>query len=641
MSTIIIDKDKCVGCNNCVRACPAIDANIAEYDENDQLTISIDEDKCIKCGSCITACAHKARRFEDDTDEFISDLKRGEKINIIVAPAIKIAFDGNWRHALQWLRNNGVNKIYDVSFGADICTWAHVRLLEKEPARKIISQPCAAIVNYILKYRHGLIKDLSPIQSPMICLVIYMKKYLNMSGKIAALSPCIAKKDEFNQTGLVDYNITFGKLKKYFNANNINLPQVKIYSDFEFDEEQGLEGSIYSRPGGLKDNILIHNPKLNIINSEGSQVYSDLDTDEKEKPEFRPQVFDVLNCQFGCNGGTAVGQDYMVFKMNSIMYDVEQFTREKRKQNTTKKGVDKQYEFFDKRLDINDFIRKYEPVGKYIEEPAEEEIEMAYRKLNKTTEEQKNFDCHACGYQTCRNMAIAIAKGVNQPLNCNQNVLYICRKEKKEMENINNKVAELVGKLEQVMEVLNDNIDKVGEGTNKINNLGIRSSDDMNSVSKHMNEMDQLCTNIRLATMDISSEIDQYKIMIKNVNSIASDINLLSLNASIEAARAGEAGKGFSVVAENIRELSDKSKRAVSNAKESEKKLYYVIDKIKGIVEDTLETNKKLLKNVEDALYDVDNITQEGNFINESMNMLEGVAKKLDGMMKETSSILK
>lgn len=240
-----------------------------------------------------------------------------------------------------------------------------------------------------------------------------------MSGKIAALSPCIAKKDEFNQTGLVDYNITFGKLKKYFNANNINLPQVKIYSDFEFDEEQGLEGSIYSRPGGLKDNILIHNPKLNIINSEGIQVYNDLDTYEKEKPEFRPQVFDVLNCQFGCNGGTAVGQDYMVFKMNSIMYDVEQFTREKRKQNTTKKGVDKQYEFFDKRLDINDFIRKYEPVGKYIEEPAEKEIEMAYRKLNKTTEEQKNFDCHACGYQTCRNMAIAIAKGVNQPLNCN------------------------------------------------------------------------------------------------------------------------------------------------------------------------------------------------------------------------------
>ncbi len=641
MSTIIIDKDKCVGCNNCVRACPAIDANIAEYDENGKLTITIDDEKCIKCGSCITACAHKARTFKDDTNQFIKDLKRGEKINIIVAPAVKIAFDGNWRHALQWLRNNGINGIYDVAYGADICTWAHVRFLEKHPEKKIISQPCPAIVNYISKYKKSLINDLSPIQSPMLCAVIYMKKYLKLSGKIAALSPCIAKKDEFIQTGLVDYNVTFEKMKEYFNNENISLPQVKIFSEFEFDETQGLEGSVYSRPGGLKDNILIHNPKINIINSEGLEVYKDFDAYEKEEEKFRPQVFDVLNCQFGCNGGTAVGQDYMVFQMSSIMHDVEQFTREKRKKETTKKGVDKQYDYFDKTLKVDDFIRVYHNDNHSIEEPSEEEIEKAYEKLNKRTKQEKNFDCHACGYKTCREMAIAIAKGINQPLNCNQNVLYISKKEREEIENINNRITALINELQNIMEILNSNVNKVSEGTDKISDLGNKSSDDMNSVSKYMNELNELCENIKSSTVEISRGIDEYKTMTKNVHSIADDINLLSLNASIEAARAGDAGRGFSVVAENIRDLSHKSKEAVSNAEKSEKNLYYVINNIKTIVANTLETNKKLLKNVDNALDDVDNITQESGSINKLMNMLEDMAKKLDNMIKETSSILK
>lgn len=174
MSTITIDKDKCVGCNTCVRVCPTLEANTAQYDDDGKLIITVNEEKCIKCGACIKACDHNARAFKDDTEKFLEDLKKGEKINIIAAPAIKIAFDGNWRHALQWLRNNGVEKIYDASFGADICTWAHIKYIDENPEKRIISQPCAAITNYILRYKKNLIKNLSPIQSPMLCTAIYI-----------------------------------------------------------------------------------------------------------------------------------------------------------------------------------------------------------------------------------------------------------------------------------------------------------------------------------------------------------------------------------------------------------------------------------------------------------------------------------
>ena len=68
----------------------------------------------------------------------------------------------------------------------------------------------------------------------MLCEVVYLRKYMNYTGKIAAISPCIGKGDEFRQTGLVQYNVTMDHLKRYFIENEINLPDIKIYSEFEF-----------------------------------------------------------------------------------------------------------------------------------------------------------------------------------------------------------------------------------------------------------------------------------------------------------------------------------------------------------------------------------------------------------------------
>lgn len=307
MSIINVDKEKCVGCNACVRACPVEDANIAKFDEEGNLRIIIDDEKCIKCGSCIQACSHGSRTYTDDMNTFLTDLRNGTEIAMIAAPSIKVAFDGNWRHALQWLRNQGIKKIYDVSFGADICTWGHLRYLEKNPGKKIISQPCAAVVNYVLRHKPELISNLSPIQSPMACLAIYMRRVLGYTGKIAAISPCIAKIDEFHETGLIDYNVTMEHLKTFFDKKGVDLPKIKIYSEFEFDGVQGMEGAIYPKPGGLMRNLLIHKPGLNVITAEGpGRLYRELDIYGEQREKCLPDVFDVLNCEMGCNGGPAI-----------------------------------------------------------------------------------------------------------------------------------------------------------------------------------------------------------------------------------------------------------------------------------------------------------------------------------------------
>jgi len=595
---IKIKLNECVGCNSCIRACPANEANIAKYDESGKLIIDINDERCIKCGECIHACAHNARYFTDDTNEFISDLKRGTSICVIVAPAVKIAFDGNWRHAMGYLQSIGAKGVYDVSYGADICTWAHIRLLEKNPNANIISQPCAAIVNYITHYKPELIKSLSPIHSPMLCTAIWIKKYLGMKCKIAAISPCVAKKDEFNETGLVDYNVTMEGFRKFLLENNIQLP-VKKFSSFEFEHAQGWEGAIYPRPGGLRDNLLIHKPGLRIINSEGAKkVYEDFNSYVKADQKNLPTVFDVLNCEFGCNSGPAVGQKYDCFKMGDVMFAVEGHTRNLRKKNTrparfNKPQIDLQFAEFDKTFRLDDFMRTYKPAASMRKQISNTEIEQVFAKLGKVTHQDKHFDCHACGFENCTGMAKAIASGLNVHENCNRYVINKVKLESEKVANINTVVKGLTGELEEAFTILLESIGGVKSQAVDIEELGNLSDTNMETMAAKMEDLAALEFMIQSSINAITSSVGNYNKMTTDVGNIANKINLLSLNASIEAARAGEAGRGFAVVASNIRSLSDESKVSVGSAKDNDNEISMSLEQINGVASDL---NKYILE---------------------------------------------
>lgn len=414
---IVVKPEKCVGCNACIRSCPAPEANISKMLENGKFITTVNSDKCIACGQCIRACNHGARDYIDDTRVCMQRLEKDKTI-ILVHPAIRAVFPNHWISMLNWFRSKGC-MIYDVSFGADICTWAHLRSIESQKIGKIITQQCPAIVKYIQTYQPGILKNLSPVHSPVACAVAYIKKYLRRTNPIAVLTPCIASKNEYAETGLVEYNVTFKKLKEYFDSNGIVI-HTNSDQEFEyrFDDQQGQLGAIYSRPGGIKDNLLLHDPDINVCNSEGVlKVYSELDTYARVSDIKRPDVFDALSCEFGCNLGPATETKNTSFDVMKIMRDIEKDAKRRRKTNVFRPGEDKLFKKFDEELRIEDFQRTYKssftsPI------PSDKQLDAIYKLMGKNSDAEKCYDCRACGYNSCHDMATAICRGLNIPNNC-------------------------------------------------------------------------------------------------------------------------------------------------------------------------------------------------------------------------------
>ena len=540
MNHIIFHNSKnCVGCNRCVKNCPINEANITSY-ENECINVFVDDNKCISCGTCINSCSHNARTYTDDTQAFFNDIKH-TPISVIVAPAIRTNFP-EYKRIITWLKHIGVKKAFDVSLGADICTWAHIRHLQKNGLSPLITQPCPVIVNYILAYKNELIKYLSPVHSPMLCTAIYMRKYEGINTKIAALSPCIAKSSEFKQTKGVDYNVTFSELHHYMQDNNITLPA----NETAFDHYESGLGGLFPMPGGLKENVEYYfGQSIRVDKAEGKEtVYKALDEYDKQPIKNLPIIFDVLNCAEGCNVGTGCLHD------NKSLFDINTKMNEVRQIKDKKAYLDELYEKFDKTLDINDFLRQYVPNPVKSIAVSQDSIEKAMISLGKRTEAERTFNCGACGYDGCLGMATAIAKKINTPFNC----IFNARKEHEAYVHLSESVQ---------------NFEQIVHETESIKNT---------------------ISNIDTNMTDIANTIDIYNNMVLKIESIALQIKLISLNASIEAARAGHHGKAFSVVAEEIRLLAERSKVSVEETKQASIKTTDSINSINNKIHEIVES---------------------------------------------------
>lgn len=136
----------------------------------------------------------------------------------------------------------------------------------------------------------------------------------------------------------------------------------------------------------------------------------------------------------------------------------------------------------------------------------------------------------------------------------------------------------------------------------------------------------------------ISDTTNDIQTVIEKIESIASQTNLLSLNASIEAARAGEAGRGFAVVAEQIKELAEES---ASSAEETRVMLTNSLNQVEigsSVADETSQFMAEMIEQLDAVVMEVAKIRQVSDRQAESVKQISQAIEQVNGVVQENSA---
>ena len=659
---ITVDESKCVNCHMCIAVCP-----VKYCIDGSGEKVAINADLCIGCGSCVAACTQHARTIRDDSAAFFEAIARREKIIGIAAPALAASFPRDYRRIIGWLKRIGVEACFDVSFGAELTVKSYVDHLRRNDPRLVIAQPCPAIVSYIEVYHPELIPYLAPADSPMLHTIKMVRDYYPQyrRHRVLVLSPCAAKRREFEETGLGDYNVTFQSFEAALKARGVDLSRV---AEADFDNPVPERAVLFSTPGGLLRTAAREVPGIESrarkIEGPGL-VYPYLaGLGRSLEKGTNPLLIDCLNCEYGCNAGPGTlnhGKSPDEFER-----PIEARKAEGERVWGGKRPSDRKI-----RARLDRVLSRYWRPGLYARAyvdrssnyrflvPTEEQLSRIYASMLKETDAD-HLDCASCGYKSCEGMAIAIFNGLNKKENCHLYRQRVIERERSAIE----------GSTEKLRDEIRVASGMIGTIQTSLDSLRVRSSGQLAALEQSAASVQDMIATLanasgmaagkraqikRLADEALGGErsmsatieairavsggVANIAEMIGVIDDVADKTNLLAMNAAIQAARASAAGKSFAVVASEIRSLAVATS---GNARHITESLAGIVERIKTSDDLTGKTGEGIRSISRDVALMADEmgsligslgeISSEGTQVNQGIDALLGLSAEVKGL---------
>ncbi|MHB8170892.1 MAG: sigma 54-interacting transcriptional regulator [Thermincolia bacterium] len=430
-------QDKCKACYACIRNCPVKAISVLDGQAK------VIPERCISCGNCVRVCAQQAKQVVTHLPlvlDMLADKNNfPSPIIAMIAPSFLVSFPGlKYAQLVKALNLLGFTQVHPVTLGVEL-TLPLYRQLALTQEDTIISSYCPAIVGLIEKHFPVLIPNLAPIFSAVMALAKHLHSF-TPQPKVVFIGPCVAKKEEARyeeHPGLLDAVLTFKELKNLLAYNGIDP-----YSFSSTSTEKEKLPQLFPVSGGLLRNLGLtgkdFQPEVAMVEGQEESLHI---LEELAQGKVRLKFLDILFCK-GCIDGPEVDSPLPFASRKELMVS------EARLINLP-----------DKPLVNLDFTRHYRNRQTPSPFPSEKEIKAILAHTYKTKPEDE-LNCGACGYNTCREKAIAVYRGLAELDMCLPYLLHASRGEteyyKTRLENLTGprySLDAIVGKSEAIKEI--------------------------------------------------------------------------------------------------------------------------------------------------------------------------------------------
>ena len=429
--TIFTIPERCRKCYTCVRTCPAKAIKVIDGQAK------VINDRCIGCGNCVRVCSRKAKQVLDSTAYCRILLAREEPVAAIIAPSAAAEFhEIDRKQFVGMLLKLGFDRVNEVAFGADLVAKKYRELLHNQTnGKSYIATTCPAIINMVEHYHPNLLDSLAPIVSPMVATARVVRDICGPDIKIVFIGPCTAKKCEGfdpNLEGEVNCVLTFVELRQMLAESNITPDKIE---EVDFAPPWGGTGSLFPVGGGLlqaagitedliSDDVIAINDRLHFV--EALKSFED--------GTLKTRLLEILACE-GCIMGAG-----MTFDAASL------FSRRHRVGRYTRKRLDKmdmqRWKDDIEKYSKLDLTRSYRNRDQRQENPDDEVIKMIMAEMGKFSREDE-LNCGACGYESCREHALAIFHNLAESEMCLPYTIGELEKAIGELEHSNKKLSSI------------------------------------------------------------------------------------------------------------------------------------------------------------------------------------------------------